>query len=509
MSSSLDEARAETAAMIKKVNEEHGKPIPTALLPSVLRKSPLISAESNPNQLTSPIPELILLRVTAGLYYDLIQGGQALLTEANERFEQYTTDLISTMMERFAISRAYRYGPKGAQTDTPDVLVKENGKIVVAAECKATKLTYLAQFAEDPFEAAKQQYTQIAKGVFQLWRFFSHIRRGILKEELALDAHAMVITLDTFLAMARDPQDKVFAEAKRLADQDGNITEEDRRPVIMCPIYDLEAIFAKATEDSFLVSLKASYEEKYSGWMYREVHRASQAAKELGPAKNTRLIWKKYCRGGVALTQALKSRKKQPRCPEPDSTPDLASKEWRAISTEVKQAAANKCACCPNEAREAHHRFYRTRVMLGKDRSLLIVLCRGLPQDCGLRREQESAEQSGKGARGRGDVQARKQATLCRRPPKAPGVGPGVNIEISAIRQQFQNQVAEGVGFEPTIRFPVYTLSKRAPSATRPSLRSFRNGARPINTSRRAPTAILLYQIRRRCYACLGSIFIY
>ena len=32
-------------------------------------------------------------------------------------------------------------------------------------------------------------------------------------------------------------------------------------------------------------------------------------------------------------------------------------------------------------------------------------------------------------------------------------------------------RLAERVGFEPTIRFPVYTLSKRAPSATRPSLR--------------------------------------
>jgi hypothetical protein len=32
--------------------------------------------------------------------------------------------------------------------------------------------------------------------------------------------------------------------------------------------------------------------------------------------------------------------------------------------------------------------------------------------------------------------------------------------------------LAEGVGFEPTIRFPVYTLSKRAPSATRPPLRT-------------------------------------
>ena len=41
--------------------------------------------------------------------------------------------------------------------------------------------------------------------------------------------------------------------------------------------------------------------------------------------------------------------------------------------------------------------------------------------------------------------------------------------------------LAEGVGFEPTIRFPVYTLSKRAPSATRPSLRE-RCGAGNIAT---------------------------
>ena len=30
--------------------------------------------------------------------------------------------------------------------------------------------------------------------------------------------------------------------------------------------------------------------------------------------------------------------------------------------------------------------------------------------------------------------------------------------------------LAEGEGFEPSIRFPVYTLSKRAPSAARPPL---------------------------------------
>ena len=34
--------------------------------------------------------------------------------------------------------------------------------------------------------------------------------------------------------------------------------------------------------------------------------------------------------------------------------------------------------------------------------------------------------------------------------------------------------MAERVGFEPTLEFPLNTLSKRAPSATRPSLRERR-----------------------------------
>jgi hypothetical protein len=36
----------------------------------------------------------------------------------------------------------------------------------------------------------------------------------------------------------------------------------------------------------------------------------------------------------------------------------------------------------------------------------------------------------------------------------------------------WEQALAEGEGFEPSIRFPVYTLSKRAPSAARPPLRT-------------------------------------
>lgn len=156
LSRPISQARAETAAMIEEVNEKHGKPIPTAFLPSVLRRYPLISTDENPNLIIAPITELILLRVTAGLYYDLIPGGQPLLNEANDRFEQYCADFIDVTKKRFSVSRSYRYDAKGAQVDTPDVLVRDNEKVIVAAECKASKLTYLAQFSEDPFEAEKK-----------------------------------------------------------------------------------------------------------------------------------------------------------------------------------------------------------------------------------------------------------------------------------------------------------------------------------------------------------------
>ncbi len=47
-------------------------------------------------------------------------------------------------------------------------------------------------------------------------------------------------------------------------------------------------------------------------------------------------------------------------------------------------------------------------------------------------------------------------------------------IEIGGGAYRSGNRVAEGAGFEPAIRFPVYTLSRRAPSTTRPPLHKSR-----------------------------------
>jgi hypothetical protein len=270
----VGEAREETRKIVDFMNEKHGRPLPTAFQPSILRRFPLVCIKEDSQQFVAPIPEIILMRVTSGLYYDVAPGGQSLLNEANDRFEQYSGDYIDALMARFDVRRAYRYEPKkGTPFDTPDVLVRDGGRLALVIECKATKLNYLAQFAEDPFEAERKQYQQIANGVLQLWRFFSHVRRGLIEEPVDADTAAMVLTLDSFMTLNKKLKAKVIKQADALADKEEDITAEDRRHVIFCPIQGLEEIVSVTTEDRFLKALKAAGEKRYDGWEFRELSR--------------------------------------------------------------------------------------------------------------------------------------------------------------------------------------------------------------------------------------------
>src|SRR5205823_12536563 len=73
---------------------------------------------------------------------------------------------------------------------------------------------------------------------------------------------------------------------------------------------------------------------------------------------------------------------------------------------------------------------------------------------------------------------------------------PLVSMTVKARKNYAEGNLAERVGFEPTIRFPVYTLSKRAPSATRPSLPEGR-----LRTRRELPH-LLFYRIELGSHGC-------
>ena len=265
--------------MIKNSTESNGASLPVAYQPSYLRRFPIIDFYKQGGLFCSPLPALILSRITSGLYYDIVAGPRALLNDSSGRFECYCKSLLSRTMPFFSVSSSQKYKVSGNSVETPDVIIEQDRLVVLVGECKATKLTFAAQFADDPAKAAKKAYAEIAKGVFQIWRYFSHVRRGIVPEKtIAGQAHGMVLTLDTWLTTSRELQEDVIRAAGMLADLDEHITEEDRRAVAFCSIQDLEISLLDLDEASLLKSIEAASGDRFRGWYFPSIY------KEIGGA---------------------------------------------------------------------------------------------------------------------------------------------------------------------------------------------------------------------------------
>lgn len=275
-----------------------------AYLPSSLREFPIIRSNDD-RRIISPLPDLIIFRATVGLYYDICQGRQDLLNEANKRFEEYTIKLIGSFYPELILISSKKYGPKKYNYETPDAIMLDEYKTMIVIECKATKLTYKAQFAQDPINEADGAYAQIAKGVAQLWRFFSHMRRGLYRENLECQKkYAMVLTMDSWMQASPELQEEVINRAKKIVELDTEIIEEDKCPIIFCSMQDLVDVMMLSSKADFLKIVKNAALPKYARWGLRSVMESegtNQCAREF-PLSITELLpwWNHYTKNGTA-----------------------------------------------------------------------------------------------------------------------------------------------------------------------------------------------------------------
>ena len=272
LSSSTWTAHRGAAALVKKFEAEASAPIPIAYQPSYLRLKPIICYDrANTTLYTSPLPYLILLRVTAGLFYDLASGKNPVISDANTRFEEYSRKIIKAFIPEFDPLPAEKYRYKKNPVETPDILLKLHGKIVSVMECKATKLTYAAQYGENPREDASDGYDQIVKAIFQLWRYFAHVRQRILKHNLADDVTGVILTLDSWTQMGGKLRDKLVAEAKVYSvNKDSSITEADMRTPVFCPIQELDDILSVSDADQILATFRRMTDIDSFSWNVRQ-----------------------------------------------------------------------------------------------------------------------------------------------------------------------------------------------------------------------------------------------
>lgn len=275
----IDQARAQQRSMIATLTSKWGYKPPTAFRPSVLRQFPVLVGTDG--LMRCPLPEYATLRVTAGLYYDLVDAAAGdLRNEASDRFEQYCLDFTDKMLPQMKPRREIKYTVSGREFLTPDVLCSDAaGIITLAIECKASKLTFDAQFAADPIKEAGRGYDELAKGIFQVWRFFAHARNGQTPMRVAPDAHGLIVTLDAWLNMDTRLKADVLRRANELADRDGNIKTVDRRPVMIAHVNEYEAALLGGDEAALFDALKHAATESFSGWSLTSVQRERRGEK--------------------------------------------------------------------------------------------------------------------------------------------------------------------------------------------------------------------------------------
>jgi hypothetical protein len=280
-------SEAAQQARLKRLNIVH-----TADKPSILRRTPCLRFGNKGERIRAPLPELILERVTSGVFYDVVGGEGAVRGDYGKRFEEYCSRYLSEALPHFTWEREFNYRKKPHTFATPDILCSEADKVTIAIECKAARMSQEAMFGKNPMVA--RGYEDLTKAVFQLWRFFSHCRRGYVEREVEDEAVGVVLTLDNWLILAETLRERVLEDAAKMANEkDQEITEADRRPIVFVAVPELERTLSVATEDLFKQSLIQANSERFVGWrldgILRELlgdceheKRAYPYAKELG-----------------------------------------------------------------------------------------------------------------------------------------------------------------------------------------------------------------------------------
>ncbi|KAB2671060.1 hypothetical protein F9K77_13970 [Ochrobactrum sp. LMG 5442] len=247
----------------KKIGKGYAHP---AYRPSVLRKKPIIEVGT---KLYCPLPDLIINRITEWIYYDICATDSGSFDgyvnqSIGKNFENYSKEIIRAFLPEAFVLDEFQYN----SFHSPDILVGKGKKIDIIIECKATKQPLPVKIGTDEDAATSRGLDEMARGVFQIWRFFSHISSNERNNlpDVSQDAFGVLLTLDTWLESSLGQCAEVMNRANDLADKDGTIAAGDRRPVVFCHMDDLEYLLMNANEDEFFQTLRYASKPERLGW---------------------------------------------------------------------------------------------------------------------------------------------------------------------------------------------------------------------------------------------------
>lgn len=238
---------------------------------SVLRKFPCIRMPGN--TLMSPISELCASRMCEGVFYDLVGAPGDIRREIGARFEQYSIEAIVGHQPKLIAMPEFSYGARSKRKLSPDILIGRDKDVEVVIECKATKMPISRKFGDNNSEPQSDKIEEIAKGVCQVWEFFSDYRNGKISEVTISDeAVGLVLCLDPWTGFSYGYWKEIKTKANLLADKKAHIEPEDRKGVALCGLDDFNTLLRISTEDRLIKVIEVATSEDRQDWLLKNIH---------------------------------------------------------------------------------------------------------------------------------------------------------------------------------------------------------------------------------------------
>ncbi len=258
---------ADATLLASKTREEIGN---TAYGPSVLRKHPTIllpGGAHGPTRACFPLHDLIINRTTTDVFYDAVVEDDRCRTIYADRFEQYCYNLLSSSFPGEKWSREISYGPKSKPQASPDIFTTRNDIVSLIVECKARRVPFKFKTDMAELENLEGSLKELAKGLFQVWRFSHDIRCGFVPDKtISEDAFGLVVTYEDWATILPDFWPEIERQVAELsAQKDIELTPHDRVPTCFVSIETLDQISMSADLESIKGTVHR-YRSNYLGW---------------------------------------------------------------------------------------------------------------------------------------------------------------------------------------------------------------------------------------------------
>lgn len=272
--------------VIGKTIEEHfnfaesirDKAIPIDFRQSITKERPLFEAQNgNDPMVFIPFRSHLLLRITDGLYYDIVHDGDA-RRSSGERFEELCKMLLSHYLpESYSVEgeRDTSYGKSA------DIFAFERGGDFGAVfECKIRRLPLRILTSPDPWRDYEKDFDDVVKGIVQVWRTHNEL---LSSDETSFVG--FIILFDPWTAMGNSFIQELFNKATAKADA-LSIPSCSRVNVALVDYADFERCLRSYEFSDICRAARLAVKDDYHGYLLSGVLEANFNKTEKKPRFN-------------------------------------------------------------------------------------------------------------------------------------------------------------------------------------------------------------------------------